>query len=98
MEEKNQNLEENLEEVKPGIEEKPKSKFNPKILIFGLPIFVIQLIAVYFITANILLTKMESRAEEKLVNASENKWSEKSGENEAHDTSHLNFGEHIFEI
>ena len=96
MEEKNQNLEENLEEVKSGIEDKQKSKFNPKILIFGLPLFVIQLIAVYFITANILLTKMESRAEEKLINAAGNTLFEKK--NEVDDTNHHTFGEHIFEI
>lgn len=33
------------------------SKFNPKVLIIGLPLFVIQLVAVYFITANMLLNK-----------------------------------------
>jgi flagellar FliL protein len=32
-----------------------KSKFNPKVLIIGLPVFIVQLIVVYFITANILL-------------------------------------------
>lgn len=96
MEEKNQNLDENLEEQKPEVEEEPKqkSKFNPKILIFGLPVFVIQLIAVYFITANILLSKMESRAEVK-PNGND---SEEVVEEESNDTSNLSFGEFIFEI
>lgn len=38
-----------------------KSGLNPKIFIFGLPIFIVQLVAVYFITANILLHKIEGR-------------------------------------
>jgi flagellar FliL protein len=39
-----------------------KSGINLKIFIFGLPIFIVQLVAVYFITANILLHKIESRS------------------------------------
>ncbi len=34
-----------------------KSKFNIKILLFGIPLFVLQLVVVYFITANFLLNK-----------------------------------------
>ena len=56
--ENDKKLDESLEQIAAKPEEQPKSKFNPKILIFGLPIFVIQLIAVYFITANILMKKM----------------------------------------
>jgi len=43
--------------------EKKKIGFNNKIILFGLPLFVVQLIAVYFITANILLSKMHGAAE-----------------------------------
>ncbi len=32
-----------------------KSKFNPKVLIIGLPVFIVQLVVVYFITANFLV-------------------------------------------
>ncbi len=35
-----------------------KKGFNPKVLIIGLPLFIIQLLAVYYVTANILLTKV----------------------------------------
>ena len=35
--------------------EKKPSMFNPKVLMIGLPIFIVQLVAVYFITANVLL-------------------------------------------
>ncbi len=38
-------------------EKKEGGGFNPKILIIGLPLFVVQLIAVYFITANFLMDK-----------------------------------------
>lgn len=47
--------------------EKKPSMFNPKVLMIGLPIFIVQLVAVYFITANILLpgqTKSSSGSEE----------------------------------
>ena len=34
---------------------KAKSSFNLKIILFGLPIFIIQLVVVYFITANFII-------------------------------------------
>lgn len=37
-------------------EAKKPSVFNPKVLMIGLPIFIVQLVAVYFITANVLLS------------------------------------------
>ena len=37
-----------------------KSSVNTKILIIGIPVFIIQLIVIYFITANILVKKIES--------------------------------------
>lgn len=42
------------------IPEPKKSALNPKVLLIGLPIFVIQLVVVYFITANILLSKIQN--------------------------------------
>ncbi len=54
-----ENLEEKkIEDIKPAV---PKPVFNFKILLIGLPVFIVQLIIVYFITANILLKKIESR-------------------------------------
>ncbi len=38
-----------------------KSSINTKILLFGIPIFILQLILVYFVTANILIKKIESQ-------------------------------------
>ncbi len=50
--------EKKIEEMKPPA---AKSKFNTKILLFGIPIFILQLILVYFVTANILIKKIESQ-------------------------------------
>lgn len=57
--------------------DKSLSRFNPKILMIGLPIFIVQLVAVYFITANILMpgsnsgtTKAENKSETKTEEAS----------------------------
>jgi flagellar protein FliL len=46
------------EEIKNEIIPEKKSFFNPKLLLIGLPLFTIQLVAVYFITANILLSRI----------------------------------------
>lgn len=47
------------EDIKPKLE---KSAVNTKILIFGIPIFIFQLIVVYFVTANILIKRLEPKA------------------------------------
>ncbi len=39
----------------------PKKGLNSKVLLIGVPIFILELIIVYFVTANILLKKIESR-------------------------------------
>ncbi len=44
------------EEIIKTVKETTGSSFKPKVLIIGLPIFIVQLAAVYFITANILLS------------------------------------------
>lgn len=67
---------------------KKPSVFNPKVLIIGLPIFIVQLVAVYFITANVLLSghskssdseepKTEEVTEEKSEGSEESKEGEK---------------------
>jgi flagellar FliL protein len=44
----------------PEIIEKKGPLVNPKIFLYGLPLFIVQLIAVYFITANVLMSKIHS--------------------------------------
>ncbi|HEX2866410.1 MAG TPA: flagellar basal body-associated FliL family protein [Ignavibacteriales bacterium] len=39
-----------------------KGGINPKVLVIGLPVFIVQLVVVYFVTANILLSKKEKDA------------------------------------
>jgi flagellar protein FliL len=50
---------EELEENQEIIVEKKTSPIT-KIILFGVPAFIVQLIVVYFITANILMTKVSS--------------------------------------
>jgi len=39
-----------------------KGGINPKVLVIGLPVFILQLVVVYFVTANILLSKKEKES------------------------------------
>lgn len=57
---------------------KPASNFKPKILIIGLPIFVVQLVVVYFITANILLSGNNITTTAKIENKTNAKQEETS--------------------
>ncbi|MFA3783848.1 flagellar basal body-associated FliL family protein [Melioribacteraceae bacterium 4301-Me] len=51
-----------------------KSGFNMKIILFGLPLFILQLVVVYFVTANILLPKINNSNSAVVADtASENK-------------------------
>jgi len=45
-----------------NIPETKKDGINMKVILFGLPIFIVQLIVVYFVTANILLNKVQGTA------------------------------------
>lgn len=94
--EKEQNVEENQDEKIAEAVEKPKSKFNPKILIFGLPVFVIQLIVVYFITANILIKKFDKKTNYETEGASQIELHSENAEES--DTVDYSYGEHIFQI
>lgn len=58
---KEENTEKKPEEKKE--EETPAKKgLNIKFLVIGLPLFIVQLIGVYFITANILMPKIQSHS------------------------------------
>jgi len=80
--------------------EKKPSMFNPKVLMIGLPIFIVQLVAVYFITANILIPSGHSSATkegektEETTEATE----EKSGETEEGKTSESGESGLIFSV
>ena len=42
--------------------EPKKGGINTKVILFGLPLFILQLIIVYFVTANILLNKVQGNS------------------------------------
>lgn len=52
----------NTETQSPEIPETNKGGINMKVILFGLPLFIVQLIVVYFVTANILLNKVEGNS------------------------------------
>jgi flagellar FliL protein len=80
--------------------EKKPSMFNPKVLMIGLPIFIVQLVAVYFITANILIPSghtsatKEGETTEETTEATE----EKSGETKEGKTSESGESGLIFSV
>ncbi|MBI1938178.1 MAG: flagellar basal body-associated FliL family protein [Ignavibacteriales bacterium] len=75
-------------------EEKAKGGFNVKVLLFGLPIFIIQLVAVYFVTANILLPKIQSHSA-----AAETKDSANVDQKKSEDSSkHTVFGKFVYVV
>ncbi|GBD88083.1 flagellar basal body-associated protein FliL [bacterium BMS3Abin03] len=60
------------------IEKKPK--FNIKVLLIGIPLFMIQLIIVYFITANFLLDKWKEGNQQLTANSNAELTSENKNE------------------
>lgn len=81
---------------------------KPKVLLIGLPIFIVQLVLVYFITANILIsqdhssTKSETKKEEVQNTAesnSEGNKESKEGESKSdNDTSKKTAGQFLFTL
>lgn len=99
MAKENENTEKQLEEPI-GLEEKSKKSFNPKVFIIGIPLFVLQLVIVYFVTANILLTKFESsplKSEGDTVEAGEEVQDSTEEETESEEEP-VEIGKHIFSI
>ncbi len=79
------------EDLKPKLE---KPAFNAKILIFGIPVFMVQLVVVYFVTANILMKRFESNAQVKNANVSSD-----SGQiNSTNNDSAVDYGKYIYSI
>lgn len=59
---------------------KKQSSFQSKVFLIGLPIFIVQLVAVYFITADILMPEMYSAELKKAQDNNINVTSTKSGD------------------
>ncbi len=89
-------------EPKPVETIKKTSAMKPKLLIIGLPLFIVQLVAVYFITANILIPKDHSSAKSE-ISEQQNKVEESSDKKEEDTKSSekeeiSNVGENIFNL
>ncbi len=69
-----------------------------KVLIIGLPVFIIQLVAVYFITANILLSKYQSNAHKKAETEETTGEGEKTEEGSEEGKANKDAGKFLFSI
>lgn len=83
----------NINEIPAAPMASPEKKggLNAKVFVIGIPLFVIQLVAVYFITANILLNKMSEKAA-----AAES--GEEGTELHDSDTAHVELGRFIHSV
>lgn len=93
----------NKEQQKPVETLKKNSAMKPKLLIIGLPLFIVQLVAVYFITANILIPKDHNSSTKENVNQQQidevqkdNKTEENTNSSEKE--SNTSSGENIFNL
>ncbi len=93
MENLEQKPEKKLEEIESQIDS--KKRLNPKVFLIGLPLFIIQLVAVYFITANVLLSKMEQETQQAGNAGVEINETEKA---ESTAVADLEFGKHLYLI
>lgn len=53
------------EEEAPVEPVKKNKSFNPKVFLFGLPLFIVQLVVVYFVTVNFILSSVDINATSK---------------------------------
>lgn len=86
-------------ETSPVSAEPKKSMINPKVFLIGLPVFVLQLIVVYFVTANILLSKIENHQQPGNSEQAATEVEDDAGENQQ-DTAKQNveLGKYVFSI
>ncbi len=92
-----ENIEAQLEEPVPsrGIDGEKKS-INPKVFLIGLPLFILQLVIVYFVTANILLTKFENNPQ--ALSGEQSSKPEEKTESKEDEDSEIVLGQHIYSI
>jgi flagellar FliL protein len=92
MAEEEKQKEKPQEDAQPPAAEKKKSFFNQKIIVIGLPLFIVQLVAVYFITANFLLNKVQGSTPGNLIKT------EKNDKNAANRNQNVELGKFIYLI
>jgi len=76
---------------------KKTSAMKPKLFIIGLPLFIVQLVVVYFITANILIPKNHNSPVKEEVTQEEQNKSEEENKDKTEKASE-NVGENIFSL
>ncbi|QQS35485.1 MAG: flagellar basal body-associated FliL family protein [Ignavibacteriales bacterium] len=76
--------------------EKKKSALNPKVFIFGVPLFILQLLIVYFVTANILLSKIHQNNPELAGGESENGQQTENADTLQNSQQNVELGKFIF--
>ncbi|MFH1194289.1 MAG: flagellar basal body-associated FliL family protein [bacterium] len=79
-----------------SVKAESKRGINPKVFLIGLPLFIIQLVIVYFVTANILMNKAEGSGGQS--NHESEEAVDSSAENAAVDSVKVVGGEHIYSI
>lgn len=72
-----------------------KSKFNIKVILIGIPIFMLQLVVVYFITANFLLEKWKPGVQQLSGNVNVEHTSDEEG-TENSSSSESNLGKFVY--
>ncbi|WP_337865691.1 flagellar basal body-associated FliL family protein [Ignavibacterium sp.] len=95
-----------MKEEKQNKEQKPvetlkkTSAMKPKLFIIGLPIFIVQLVVVYFITANILIPKNHNSSLKEKEKQEQQSKEKKSGEEKKENSENLveSIGENIFNL
>lgn len=87
-------------EQKPVETLKKTSAMKPKLFIIGLPLFIVQLVVVYFITANILIPKNHSESDKEEVKQEQQSEEKKSDEEKESrsEKSVESIGENIFNL
>lgn len=87
------------ENIDPGIPASPvktqekSGGLNMKIFAIGLPLFIVQLVAVYFITANVLLNKI---TENTGPNGAEHAASENASDSDT--SAHVELGKYLYSV
>lgn len=76
--------------------EKKKSSLNPKVFILGVPLFILQLLIVYFVTANILMSKIHQNNPELAEGESNSEQQPDTANNNNQNQSKIELGKFIF--
>lgn len=79
-----------------ALPESKKGLINPKVFLIGLPLFIVQLVVVYFVTANILLSKMPQQTVSGKESAAEESKSGEGGSEEGKGKAEI--GKNIYNI